>query len=57
MLGRKRFASESALKTDSWVFSFVLVGSIIILVVLTFFPFLALGPILAYFQGHTNFFG
>ena len=57
MLGRKRLASEAALKTDSWVFSAVLVGSVIILVVLTFFPFLALGPILAYFQGHTNFFG
>jgi K+-transporting ATPase ATPase A chain len=56
MLGRKRLASEAALKTDSWAFSFVLVASIILLVVLTFFPFLALGPILAYFQGHMNFF-
>ena len=56
MLGRKRLASEAALKTDSWAFSLVLVASIILLVVLTFFPFLALGPILAYYQGHTNFF-
>jgi potassium-transporting ATPase potassium-binding subunit len=58
MLGRKRTsASESALKTSSWTFSLVLVASILVLVVLTFFPFLALGPILAYFQGHVNFFG
>jgi K+-transporting ATPase A subunit len=28
-----------------------------VLVVLTFFPFLALGPILAYFQGLVNGFG
>jgi len=33
------------------IFTVVLVGSIIILVVLTFFPFLALGAILSYFQG------
>ncbi len=50
MIGRKRSA-ESGLKTDSVIFSVVLVGSILILVVLTFFPFLALGPILSYFQG------
>ncbi|MGA2200237.1 MAG: potassium-transporting ATPase subunit KdpA, partial [Nitrososphaerales archaeon] len=37
--------------TDSFTFSAVLVASILILVVLTFFPFLALGPILSYFQG------
>jgi len=35
----------------------VFVGSIIVLVVLTFFPFLALGPILSYFQGNVNGFG
>jgi K+-transporting ATPase ATPase A chain len=58
MIGRKRaIASETSLKTSSWTFSFVLVASILVLVVLTFFPFLALGPILAYFQGHLNFFG
>jgi K+-transporting ATPase ATPase A chain len=56
MIGRKRY-TEVGLKTDSLAFSLVLVGSIIILVVLTFFPFLALGPILAYFQGHVNGFG
>jgi potassium-transporting ATPase potassium-binding subunit len=50
MIGRKR-SSEIGLKTDSVVFSIVLVGSILILVVLTFFPFLALGPIASYFQG------
>ena len=50
MIGRKR-SSEVGLKTDSVIFSLVLVASIIILVVLTFFPFLALGPILSYFKG------
>jgi potassium-transporting ATPase potassium-binding subunit len=56
MIGRKRTTdSESSLKTSSWTFSLVLVASILILVVLTFFPFIALGPILAYFQGHLNF--
>ncbi len=53
MIGRKR-GSEVGMKTDSITFSLVLVGSIIILVVLTFFPFLALGPILSYFQGHVT---
>jgi K+-transporting ATPase ATPase A chain len=53
MMGRKR-TGESGLKTDTLIFSLVLIGSIIILVVLTFFPFLALGPILSYFQGSVN---
>ncbi|MHB1908679.1 MAG: potassium-transporting ATPase subunit KdpA [Nitrososphaerales archaeon] len=58
MIGRKRSASTAAsLRTDSFTFSIVLVASILLLVVLTFFPFLALGPILAYFQGRVNFFG
>ncbi|MCS4540513.1 MAG: potassium-transporting ATPase subunit KdpA [Thaumarchaeota archaeon] len=56
VIGRKR-SGEVGLKTDSISFSAVLVGSIIILVVLTFLPFLALGPILSYFQGHVNGFG
>jgi K+-transporting ATPase ATPase A chain len=56
MIRRKRHA-EIGLKTDSITFSIVLTGSILILVVLTFFPFLALGPILAYFQGHLNGYG
>ena len=56
MIGRTRSA-VSGLKTDSFIFSLVLIGSILILVVLTFFPFLALGPILSYFQGHVNGFG
>ncbi len=50
MMGRKR-ATEVGLRTDSMIFTVVLVASILILVVLTFFPFLALGPILSYFQG------
>jgi len=56
MLGRKR-SPEIGLRTDSVVFSVVLVGSIIVLVVLTFFPFLALGPLLQYFQGQMNSLG
>jgi len=56
MIGRKRHA-EVGLRTDSITFSIVLVGSTLILVVLTFFPFLALGPILSFFQGHLNGFG
>ncbi len=44
----------SGLKTDSLIFTIVLVVAIIILVVLTFFPFLALGPISSFFGGLTN---
>jgi K+-transporting ATPase ATPase A chain len=53
MIGRKRMA-ETGLRTDSVLFSIVLIGSTLVLVVLTFFPFLAIGPILAFFQGHLN---
>lgn len=53
MIGRKR-GTVVGLKTDSISFSMVLVGSIIIVVALTFFPFLALGPILSFFQGYVN---
>jgi len=51
MIGRKRTGTTSGLKTDSPIFTIVLIGSIIILVVLTFFPFLALGPISSFFGG------
>jgi K+-transporting ATPase ATPase A chain len=53
MIGRKR-GGTTGLKTDSPIFTIVLVGSIIILVVLTFFPFLALGPISSFFRGLQN---
>jgi K+-transporting ATPase ATPase A chain len=56
MVGRKRTA-ETGLRTDSIAFSVVLVGSILLLVVLTFLPFLVLGPILAALQGLVNFIG
>jgi len=56
MIGRKR-TSEVSLKTDSLAFSVVLIGSILLLVVLTFLPFLVLGPIVAYLQGMVNFLG
>jgi K+-transporting ATPase ATPase A chain len=56
MIGRKR-TNESSLRTDSGTFSLVLIGSIMLLVVLTFLPFLILGPLLQYFQGMVNFLG
>lgn len=56
VLGRRR-GTASGLRTDTVAFSMILVGSIIILVLLVFLPFLALGPILALFQGRVNFFG
>jgi potassium-transporting ATPase potassium-binding subunit len=54
VIGRKRSSTVGGLKTDSLTFSVVLVGSIFILVVLTFLPFLSLGPILSYLQGNVN---
>ena len=54
VIGRKRSSEAGGLKTESLTFSLVLVGSILILVVLTFLPFLSLGPILSYFQGNVN---
>ncbi|MDG6988278.1 MAG: potassium-transporting ATPase subunit A [Nitrososphaerota archaeon] len=56
MIGRKRSESQT-LRTDSGSFSLVLIGSILLLAVLTFLPFLMLGPILTYFQGLVNFLG
>ena len=56
MVGRKR-AEVSGLRTDTLTFSAVLIGSVLILVVLTFFPFLALGPILSFLRGSVNGFG
>ncbi len=53
MINRKR-TTEIGLRTDSVTFIVVLVGSILLLVVLTFFPFLALGPILEFFQHRSN---
>lgn len=54
MIGRKRGGTTSGLKTDTLIFTIVLVAAIIILVVLTFFPFLAIGPIASYFKGLVN---
>jgi len=53
MISRKR-STEIGLRTDSITFTIVLIGSILLLVVLTFFPFLALGPILEFFQKRVN---
>ncbi len=54
MIGRKRTGTTTGLKTDTFLFTIVLVGSIIILVVLSFFPFLAIGPITSFFGGLKN---
>jgi K+-transporting ATPase ATPase A chain len=54
MINRKRLTTEAGVRTDSFLFSMVLVGSILVLVLLTFFPFLAIGPILEFFQGRVN---
>jgi K+-transporting ATPase ATPase A chain len=54
MIGRKRSGTSSGLKTDTLIFTLVLIVAIIILVVLTFFPFLAVGPIASFFRGLTN---
>lgn len=54
MINRKRLTTEAGVRTDSPLFALILVGSILVLVLLTFFPFLALGPILEFFQGHVN---
>jgi K+-transporting ATPase ATPase A chain len=54
MIGRKRSGTSSGLKTDTLIFTLVLMVAIIILVVLTFFPFLAVGPIASFFRGLTN---
>lgn len=53
MINRRR-STEIGLRTDSVTFSVVLIGSILLLVVLSFFPFLALGPILEFFQHRLN---
>jgi potassium-transporting ATPase potassium-binding subunit len=54
MIDRKRLLTGAGVRTDSVIFSIVLIGSILVLVLLTFFPFLALGPILEFFQGRVN---
>ncbi len=54
MINRKRLTTVAGVRTDSMIFSIVLVASIVVLVVLSFFPFLALGPILEFFQGRVN---
>ena len=50
MINRKRLTTEAGVRTDSPLFALILVGSILVLVLLTFFPFLALGPILEFFR-------
>lgn len=50
MHDRKR-SHEIALRTDNLIFPPILIVSIFILAVLTFFPFLAIGPILMHLEG------
>src|SRR5712691_9257106 len=54
MINRKRLTTNVGVRTDSFLFSIVIVGSILVLVLLTFFPFLALGPIREFFQGRVT---
>lgn len=51
LLARKKRVpySKGTLSTSHWIFGFMLVGTIMIVGGLTFFPSLALGPILDYF--------
>ena len=53
MLDKKR-STEVALRTDNLIFPAILIFSILILAVLTFFPFLAVGPILMHLEGIKN---
>ena len=50
----KRRSTEIALRTDNFIFPAILIISILILAVLTFFPFLAVGPILMHLEGISN---
>ncbi|MHB8361395.1 MAG: potassium-transporting ATPase subunit KdpA [Thermoplasmataceae archaeon] len=50
----RRRSTEIALRTDDLIFPIVLIASIFILVILTFFPFLAIGPILMHLEGIKN---
>src|SRR5438094_10182751 len=54
MINRKRLITAVGVRTDSFLFSILIVGSILVLVLLTFFPFLALGPTREFVQGHAN---
>ena len=50
----KRRSTEIALRTDNFIFPAILIISILTLAVLTFFPFLAVGPILMHLEGISN---
>ncbi len=50
----RRRSNEITLRTDDLIFPIVLIASIFILVILTFFPFLSVGPILMHLEGIKN---
>lgn len=50
-LSRRQRTPQQSLRTDTAAFACILVVSILVLVVLTFLPFMVLGPILASLQG------
>ena len=54
IMQQKKRSAEIALRTDNVIFPAILIASIFILAVLTFFPFLALGPILIVIQPFCN---
>ena len=53
-LVRKRVYAPSVgtLRTDTPLFTFVLIAIVIVLVGLTYFPVLALGPLAEHYAGH-----
>ncbi len=54
MLKRTRSSQGGGLRTDNLLFAGILVVSILILVVLTFLPFIILGPVLSLLQGYNG---
>jgi potassium-transporting ATPase potassium-binding subunit len=56
LAAKKRIpVSAGTLPTDSMQFVFLIVGTVLILGALTFFPALALGPLVEHFSAHQLF--
>jgi K+-transporting ATPase ATPase A chain len=50
-MSKRQRTPETGLRTDNMLFVAILVGSILLLAVLTFMPFIVLGPVLSLLQG------